>query len=170
MLYREKSGNPVAAAGLPRSWKFELSKISLRCDTRGHNSKTRLSEIFAVRINLFIDWNSFSYSEQGCHIFRCTKIGGKLLLNYQMALNIPNGLKIPKGRNIFQWQYRIYQPFPIQGPPKFTQSGISGLKTMNAIWQPWNGLRRATYRPKRCVSGLFAAMPKWSCLSNFNIF
>jgi hypothetical protein len=29
----------------------------------------------------------------------------------------------------------IYQPFPFQGPPKFTQFGIFGLK-IYSIWQP----------------------------------
>jgi hypothetical protein len=32
-----------------------------------------------------------------------------------MAINIPNG-------------HKIYQHFPFQGPPKFTQMGIFGLK------------------------------------------
>jgi hypothetical protein len=34
---------------------------------------------------------------------------------YQIFTELPNG-------------QRIYQPFPIQGPPKFTQIGIFGLK------------------------------------------
>jgi hypothetical protein len=34
---------------------------------------------------------------------------------YQMVVNIPNG-------------HKIYQHFPFQGPPKFIQIGIFGLK------------------------------------------
>jgi uncharacterized protein YnzC (UPF0291/DUF896 family) len=39
--------------------------------------------------------------------------------------HIPNGNK-------------IYRHFQFQGPPKFTQIGIIGLK--NTIWQPWRYL------------------------------
>jgi hypothetical protein len=35
----------------------------------------------------------------------------------------PNGLK-------------LYQHLPLQDPPKFTQTGLFGLKIC-AIWQPW---------------------------------
>jgi hypothetical protein len=59
-----------------------------------------------------------------------TKAGGKytkLQLNYQIATKLPNDHKIciPYGRNIFQMAIEYtHQPFPFQGPPKFTQIGL----------------------------------------------
>jgi hypothetical protein len=42
---------------------------------------------------------------------------------YQMVIKYPKSLQnIPNG-------HKINQHFPIQGPPKFTQIGIFGLKT-----------------------------------------
>jgi hypothetical protein len=43
-----------------------------------------------------------------------------------------NVINIPKGRKIFQmtitYTYVTYQHFPIQGPPKYAQMGIFGMK------------------------------------------
>jgi hypothetical protein len=47
---------------------------------------------------------------------------GKLPLKYQMVIKYLNSpYYIPNG-------HTIHQPFSIQGPPKFTQIGIFGLK------------------------------------------
>jgi hypothetical protein len=46
----------------------------------------------------------------------------KLPLNYQMAI------KYTKWKQYIPNCHRICRPFPFQGPPKFTQIGISGLK------------------------------------------
>jgi hypothetical protein len=46
----------------------------------------------------------------------------KLPLNYQMAIKCTQWPKCIPNDQI------IYQPFAIQGPPKFTQIGIFGLK------------------------------------------
>jgi hypothetical protein len=65
---------------------------------------------------------------QGCQILLDTiyQSGGKctkLPLNYHVAIKYTQRLYyIPNG-------HRIYQLFPFQGPPKFTQIGIFGLKT-----------------------------------------
>jgi hypothetical protein len=46
----------------------------------------------------------------------------KLSLNYQMAIKYTKWAKsIPNG-------HKRYQHFPVQGPPKFAQIGIFGLK------------------------------------------
>jgi hypothetical protein len=50
----------------------------------------------------------------GCQIFLGTK--------YQTGKNIPNYHKM------YQMAIKIFQPFPIQGPPKFTQIWIFCLK------------------------------------------
>jgi hypothetical protein len=48
-----------------------------------------------------------------------------------MDIKYPKCLKnIPNGRN-------IYQQFPIQDPPKFTQIGIFGLKTNHLATLPF---------------------------------
>jgi hypothetical protein len=67
---------------------------------------------------------------------------------HQMAKNTPNGQKYTKWPKIHQMakntesghnlytanSRRIFQPLPFQGPPKFTQIGIFGMKIH--IWQP----------------------------------
>jgi hypothetical protein len=65
--------------------------------------------------------------DQGCQIFletiyqnsgKCTR----LALNYQMTI------KYTKWPLYIANSHKIYQPFPFQGPPKWTQIGIFGLK------------------------------------------
>jgi hypothetical protein len=46
---------------------------------------------------------------------------------YQIATKLPSGHQM--FRNIFQMATKyVYQPFPFQGPPKFTLIGIFGWK------------------------------------------
>jgi hypothetical protein len=64
---------------------------------------------------------------QGCQIYLDTiyqirEKYTKFPLNYQVSIKCT---KWPE--NISNGQ-RIYQPFPFQGPPKFIQIGIFGLK------------------------------------------
>jgi hypothetical protein len=48
---------------------------------------------------------------------------------YQITNTLPNGHKnVPNGGIIFQMAKDYNQPFPFQGPPKFTQIRIFGLK------------------------------------------
>jgi hypothetical protein len=56
--------------------------------------------------------------------------------NTKTGENIPNGHKLYQmAIKYFQWPLhgpnspKIYQHFPLQDPPKFTQIGIFGLKT-----------------------------------------
>jgi hypothetical protein len=65
---------------------------------------------------------------QGCQIFLRTR--------HQRGKNIPNDRKIYQmAIRYFLWTqtwpngHKICQDFPLQGPPKFTQIGIFGLRT-----------------------------------------
>jgi hypothetical protein len=46
-------------------------------------------------------------------------------------------IKYPKCQSSIPNGHKIYQHFPIEGPPKFTQIGIFGSK--ETIWQPCSG-------------------------------
>jgi hypothetical protein len=55
----------------------------------------------------------------------------KLPTNYQMVIKYTNWLQyIPNGHG-------IYQPFPFQGRPKFTQIGTFGLKICHLATLHW---------------------------------
>jgi hypothetical protein len=47
---------------------------------------------------------------------------------YHIATTLPNGRKIHELAVLYSKWTKIFQPFPIQGPPKFTQIGIFSLK------------------------------------------
>jgi hypothetical protein len=49
---------------------------------------------------------------------------------YQTTTKLPNDHNIPIPKD-----HKMYQRFPIQGPPKFSQIGIFGSK-IYTIWQP----------------------------------
>jgi hypothetical protein len=73
--------------------------------------------------------NVASLYDQGCQIFLDTK--------YQTGENIPNNnqnitkcpFKMQKCPKKFRLASKYINLFPYQGPPKFTQIGIFGLKT-----------------------------------------
>jgi hypothetical protein len=75
---------------------------------------------------------TFSITE----VSRNTGLPDFLCTKYQNGENVPNDHKIytPNGHNIFPMAVKrpnglkIYRHFPLQGPSKFTQIGILGLK------------------------------------------
>jgi hypothetical protein len=66
-------------------------------------------------------------ARQGCQIFLEHNIP-KWVNIYQIATKVPNGHKMYQMAFIYStWPYK-FQPFPCQGPPKFTQIVFFGLK------------------------------------------
>jgi hypothetical protein len=65
---------------------------------------------------------NWTTSKQGCQIFLGPNIGTKMGKICQMTTNCT---KLPE---IIPNGHKIYQHFPSQGFPKFTQIGIFGLK------------------------------------------
>jgi hypothetical protein len=113
---------------------MQPTQISTFCRSTTWKSAKYVAPLSRVR--------KISGGEQGCQIYLCPNIpkrekytkGPQTTPNghtlYQMGINytkrpyvIPNDhkLQIPNGR-------KIYQHFPFQGSPKYTQIGIFGLK------------------------------------------
>jgi hypothetical protein len=96
-----------------RMWTLDFYELDMRsCSGLGPLASTFL----ASRVARFFLVHTWSYQNG----LKCTK----------WAQNVPNGhINIPNVRKIhIPNGHKIYQHFPIEGPPKFTQIGILGLK------------------------------------------
>jgi hypothetical protein len=87
------------------------------------------ADLLSLNSNFFCVTSHLSPGKQGCQIFIGT--------TYQ------NGKTIPKGYKITQWSQngpngnKMHQLRPLQGPPKFTQIDIFGLKIYHLATLQW---------------------------------
>jgi hypothetical protein len=71
---------------------------------------------------------------------------------HRIATELPNGLKIYKLAVLYSKRLKICQPFPIQGPPKFTQIAIFGLKIYHLATRARTEANWLLTTPKKTLS------------------
>jgi hypothetical protein len=108
-------------------WK--ISKLSFHFRLASDVSIQNISKINQSLIIILID-------SEKIIIGLCSRVARFFLFQtYQNGKNIPNDQKLyKKAINYTKWQqnipngHKIFKHFPLQSPPKITQSGIFGLK------------------------------------------
>jgi hypothetical protein len=111
IMYQEKSGNPVQI-GFSFFRFFQSRQAYLDncahafqdCFVWAASLSSRVARLFSVKYTK--TWRNVQKRSQ--HFQMATQYN-------KCPLNIPNG-------------HKIYQYFPFQGPPKYTQGGIFGMK------------------------------------------